>query len=126
MRQDSHGHDAQRQREVDEATSGWARLDTETILQEMIDHELRAGRLTASQRAQIMRFGAEFGLSAVETRDLINECRDKVLLSADPAERRYARRLLDPPPARIPTTWKMAAAIAVAIAVDVALFLWLF
>ena len=126
MRHDSHDHDAQRQREVDEATSGWARLDTETIFREVIDNELRAGRLTTSQKAQIMRFGVEFGLSDAETTDLINECRDKALVSADPAERRYARQHLDPGPARIPTTWKMAGVIAVAIAVDVALFVWLF
>lgn len=117
---------SKRAREVDEATSGWARLDTEHILREMIAHELRAGRLVPGRLAQVKRFGSELGFSVVETGRLIAQCRDQALKSTDPTERSYALRLLRPPQPRIPTRWKMAAAVVAALALDIALFLWLF
>jgi hypothetical protein len=126
MGHESQGRDTRRRREVSEATSGWARLDTDTIFREMIARELRAGRLTHARKPHIERFGADLGLSTEEANSAIIECREEALHSADSAERRFARRLLDPRPARISTKWKMAVAIAVAIALDVALFVWLF
>ncbi len=126
MRYGNPDDSSKRAREVDEATGGWARLDTENILREMIAHELRAGRLTAGRRAHVMRFGSELGLSVVETGRLIAQCRDRALKSADSTERSHALRLFEAPPTRILTGWKMAAVIVAALALDVALFLWLF
>ncbi len=125
MRYHGSEHDSRWSREVEEATSGWARLDTEHIYREMITNELRAGRLTPGRHAEIVRFGSHLGFSVLEANKLVAECRDRALQSADPVERNYALRLLPPQRTWIPTTWKVAAVIALAIVLDIIIAKWL-
>ncbi len=101
------------------------RLDTQTIFREMIARELRCGRLTAAQRARIVRYASQMGLSAVETGELIAECRAEALQSGDARVRGFALRLVEPAAPRIPTLVKIAAVVLVALIVDVLIARWL-
>ncbi len=74
--------------------------DAGTIFRELIAVELRAGRLTPSRRARIVRYASQIGLSAVQAGRFITECRDDALDHSDESIRGFALRLADPPPRR--------------------------
>ena len=100
-------------------------IDTDEIFRRLIADELRAGRLTRARRRSIVQYAAQMGLSAVQAGRLIAACRDEALRSRDPIERRCAFRLVDPPPARVPTPLKIAMVIAAAIVLDLLVVYWL-
>jgi hypothetical protein len=75
------------------AASRPARLDQQTIFRELIAQELRAGRLNRAGRKRIVQYAAHHGLTAVESGDLISQCRDAALQSTDAQERAFAQRL---------------------------------
>ena len=91
------------------------RIDTKEIFREMIAQEVRTGRLTPGRRRRMVRYAAQFQLSAEETGRLIVECRDEALESDDPEEIYHALRLVEPPPPTIPIPVKAAVALTVAI-----------
>ena len=91
------------------------RIDTKEIFRAMIAREVRTGRLTPSRRRRMVRYAAQFHLSAVETGRLIAECRDEALESEDAEEIYHALRLVEPPPKTMPLTVKVAVALTVAI-----------
>jgi hypothetical protein len=101
------------------------RLDNRTIFRELIARELRCGRLTAAQRARIVRYASQMGLSAVETGELIAECRAEALRCGDAQVRGFALRLVEPATPRIPTHVKIAAAVLIALIIDVLVVRWL-
>ena len=55
---------------------------------------------------------------------MITTCREQVLDSADPVERRHALKLVELEPERIPIAFKLAFVVALAIAVDLLLVGW--
>lgn len=91
------------------------RIDTKEIFRAMIAQEVRSGRLTPSRRRRMVRYAAQFHLSAVETGRLIAECRDEALESEDAEEIYHALRLVEPPPQTMPLPVKAAVALTVAI-----------
>jgi hypothetical protein len=109
----------------DEVPNRQLRLDNQTIFREMIARELRCGRLTGAQRARIVRYASQMGLSAVETGKLIDECRAEALQNGDAQVRGFAVRLVEPAAPLIPTHIKIAAAVLVALIVDVLIIRWL-
>ena len=94
------------------------------IFHQMIADELRNGRLTRERRKRVIRYAAQLGLSAVEAGILITTCREQVLESADPIERRHALKLVEPAPERIPVAFKLAAVVVLAIVADLLLLGW--
>ena len=100
-------------------------IDTEEIFRRLIADELRAGRLSRAKRRRVVQYATQMGLSAAQARRLIAACRDEALRSGDPIERRYAFRLVEPSPARIPTPLKIAMVIAAAIVLDLLIVYWL-
>lgn len=98
-----------------EFAGGMRRLDTKEIFRELIAQELRSGRLTPTRRRRIVHYAAQLRISTVEAGRLIAECREEALESEDPEEIYHALRLVEPPPATIPTTVKIAIALTLAI-----------
>ena len=82
--------------------------DTRTIFRELIAAELRAGRLTPSRRARIVRYASQIGLSAVEAGRLITECHDEALEHSDETIRGFALRIANPPSRRFALTPQVA------------------
>jgi len=101
------------------------RIDTQDIFRRLIEDELRQGRLTPSRRRRIVQYATQLGLSATQAGRLIAACRDEVLQSPVPEERRFALRLVEPPPARVPTPLKIALVVAVALVLDMLLICFL-
>ena len=75
--------------------------EAKAVFRAMILAELRAGRLTRSGRARIVRYSSRIGLSAVDAGKLIAECAEEALKDADPKVQQIALRLAAPPPARV-------------------------
>ncbi|MCH8149866.1 MAG: hypothetical protein IH987_18110 [Planctomycetes bacterium] len=98
------------------------KIEMREIFHQMIADELRNGRLTRERRKRVIRYAAQLGLSAVEAGRLITTCREQVLESADPVERGYALKLVEPAPERIPVAFKLAAVVVLAIVADL---LWI-
>jgi len=72
--------------------------DTKTVFRELIVSELRAGRLTRSGRARIVRYSSRIGLTAVEAGQLISQCAKEALDDVDPEVKQLAFQLTTPPP----------------------------
>ena len=100
------------------------KIEMREIFHQMIADELRNGRLTKDRRKRVIRYAAQLGLSAVEAGRLITTCREQVLKSADPVERGYALKLVEPAPERIPVAFKLAAVVVLAIVADLLLLGW--
>ena len=115
IRQDEH---------ADAARTSVPSLDTRAIFQQLIEEEIRNGRLTRSRRRRIIRYAAQLQLSAVEAGRLIEQSRFNVLRSGDPTQRRHALRLAAPESAGLSTTVKIWLVVTGAIAFD-GLVLWL-
>ncbi len=123
---DQFGHEPEADRRMaSEGTPTYVpKIEMRNIFHQMIADELRNGRLTRHRRKRVIRYAAQLGLSAVEAGRLITTCREQVLESADPIERRHALKLVEPEPERIPIAFKLAVAVALGIAVDLLLFGW--
>ena len=100
------------------------RIEMSDVFHQMIANELRNGRLTSDRRKRIIGYAAQLGLSAVQAGRLITTCREQILESAEPVERRHALKLVEPEPERIPAACKLALVVALAIAFDLWLFGW--
>ena len=100
------------------------KIDTKEFIRVMIAQEVRTGRLTPSRRRRMVRYAAQFHLSAVETSRLIAECRVEALESEDPEEIYHALRLIEPPPKTMPMALKVAIAIVVALVSNLLLSKW--
>lgn len=53
-------------------------IDQRMVFRELIAAEVRNGRMNRHQRARIVRYAAQLGLSAVETGQLIAECQETI------------------------------------------------
>jgi len=93
-------------------------VSQEEIFRQLIEDELKEGRLTRSRRKRIVRYAVHLRLSAIQVGRMIQDGRRKALDSDDPAVRRHALKLVEPPPERIPVAWKISAVIALAIVAD--------
>jgi len=100
-------------------------MDMQDVFRQLIADEIRNGRLTAAQRRRIIGYAAQLGLSAVQAGQLVSECREDAMRSADPVERRHALRLVEPPPPIVPTRVKIALVVGAAIVLDFVVFRWL-
>jgi hypothetical protein len=96
-------------------------IDTEEIFRRLIADELRTGRLTRAHRRRIVQYAAQMGLTATQAGQLVETCRQQALHSTNPNERRYALRLVEPPPKRGSTRLKVALVVTVAVVLNVLL-----
>lgn len=87
-------------------------IDTTQVFRQLIVDEIRNGRLTPVRRRRVVRYAAGLGLSAVQAGRLLAKCREEVLNSGNPSERRHALRLADPatPPFLTPARIVLIAA----------------
>jgi len=99
------------------------RLDTRMIFREMIAQELRAGRLTRSRRARIVRYAAQLGLSAVEAGEMVASCCNEAFDAGDTRQKKLALRLVRPPQPLISTDAKIWMLVGVGIVIDAWLLL---
>ena len=99
------------------------RVDSEAIFRQLIDQELRYGRLNKSARARIVRYACGMGLSATQAGDLVRECAERSARQGDPRQREFALRILDEAeePERVATPLLVAIGIATAF---LAYMLW--
>jgi hypothetical protein len=119
-REESHRPD-----EPGDARSGFAPpIDTGEIFRQLVEDELRNGRLTRARRKRIIQYATQLRMSAVQAGQLVEACRQKALESKDPAERRHALRLVEPRPERVPLIFKIALLIGLAILLDLLLLKW--
>ena len=72
-------------------------LDREAIFLQLIDHELRRGRLTKATRARIVRYACGMGVSATRAGELVQACVDRLAREHATPERAFALRILDEP-----------------------------
>ena len=93
-------------------------LDTKAIFRQLIEEEIRSGRLTRSRRKRIIRYAAQLQLSAVEAGRLIEQSKLIALRSDDPTEHRHALRLAAPESAGISTTARIWLVVIGAIVLD--------
>ena len=98
-------------------------LETRDIYEQMIDHELRVGRLSPSRRKRIIRYAAGLGLSAVEAGKLVDACQAKIASEQgqpDPSPTLKMAESSPTPnqPARIDAIWKIGAVVLLAVVVD--------
>jgi hypothetical protein len=93
-------------------------IDTEEIFRKLIADELRTGRLTRAHRRRIVQYAAQMGLSATQAGRLVEACREQALHSTDPTERRYALRLVEPPPKHTSTRFKIALVVTAAVVLN--------
>ena len=99
-------------------------IDMKDVFCRLIEDELRNGRLTRSRRKRIVQYATQLRISAVEAGRLVEACRQRVLESAEPAERHHALRLVEPRNARVPFVFKVSLVIALAILLEVVLLRW--
>lgn len=100
-------------------------IDTEEIFKQLINDELRSGRLTPARRRRIVRYAAGLGLSAVQAGRLVETCRNKALYGDDPTERFHALHLVEPREEQMPIHVKIALLVAGAVLLDVLLVMWM-
>jgi len=104
------------------AFAGSSQSDAKTVFRALILAELRAGRLTRSGRARIVRYSSRIGLSPVEAGQLISQCAKEALQDVDPKVQRIALQLTTPPPLKVFWSGSM---IAIASGLGV-IILWAF
>ena len=68
--------------------------DVDAVFRQLIEDEIRSGRLTKSRRRRIVRYAAQLRLSAVEAGQLIEACRQRVLEDSQPQQQPHALRLV--------------------------------
>ncbi len=97
-------------------------VDREDIFRQLIDQELRRGRLNKSARARIVRYACGMGLTATRAGELLRECAERSVQQRDPMQR-YALSILHETeePERVATPLLVAIALATAF---LAFMLW--
>lgn len=101
-----------------------ARISTREVFEQMIEHELRSGRLTRGRRRRIVRYAARLGMSAVEAGRFLDTCRANALASDNPAERLFALRLADAPTTGESQIGKLTVAVAAGVLLALLLTVW--
>jgi hypothetical protein len=81
---------------------------TQDIFHQLILEEIRQGRMTTTRRRQIMRYAREMRVSPSAVDRLINSCRNEMLQSPDPEERRRARDSVRSDPDGVPRVLTIA------------------
>ena len=99
-------------------------IDIEDVFRKLIEDELRNGRLTRARRKRIIRYAAQLRMSAVQTGQLIEACRRKVVESSEPSEPYRPLRLVEPRPVKVPLVFKISLVIALAILFDLLVLKW--
>jgi hypothetical protein len=99
-------------------------IDTREVFRQLIVDEIRNGRLTPARRRRVVRYAAGLGLSAVQAGRLVARCREEVLRTGDPTERRHALRLADPATPRFLTPARMVLMAACLLLVALVLINW--
>lgn len=99
------------------------RLDMRQIYEQMIDQEVRTGRLSPSRRKRIVRYAAGLGLSAVEAGKLVDACQARIAREQGRPEPPPQLRVADASPAddepaRIAAIWKIGAVVLLAVVLD--------
>ena len=143
VRVDSSAIDAARHRRSSDArtanaagpnTADWARTndqpdtanhtgtgqscDLDTIFRQLIEDEIRSGRLTKARRKRIVGYAAQLRISAVHAGQLIESCRQKVLESNDATQQSHALRLVPSQPSLIPHVTLIWVVIVGALILD--------
>ncbi|MHC5109494.1 MAG: hypothetical protein ACYTHJ_06410 [Planctomycetota bacterium] len=108
-----------------------ASLSTEAIFRQLIEDEIRNGRLSRSRRKRIVRYAAQLRLSAVDAGKMIEECRQRL---AEAREQSPADSDETPPLTFVPvekseptipaTVWKIWLIIVAAIIFDLLMLKW--
>lgn len=99
------------------------RVDREAIFRQLVDQELRHGRLNKSARARIVRYACGMGLSATRAGELLRECAEQSARQCDPSQRQFALRILNESEERERVATPLLVAIGVATAF-LAYMLW--
>jgi len=71
-------------------------ISAKAVFRQLIDEEVRSGRLTALRRRRIVRFAAGMGLSATEVGRLIQECREEAERRIEATQADHGLRLAFP------------------------------
>ncbi|MBI4716490.1 MAG: hypothetical protein HY763_01680 [Planctomycetes bacterium] len=100
-------------------------MDVREIFRTMLAAELRTGRLTPARRRNIIRYGAQLNMSAVDVGRMIDDCRQAALQSEDPVERYHALNLAEPADARLPLLVKVLALLAGAELINLLFSRWM-
>jgi len=70
-------------------------IEIRDVFRQLLMDEIRSGRLSPARRRRIVRYGAKLRMSAVEVGQLVQECKEEALESADPTTRVHALRLAE-------------------------------
>ena len=89
-------------------------VDREAIFRQLIDQELRHGRLNKATRARIVGYACGMGVSATRAGELVRECATEMSRQRHAPEREFALRILNEPqePDRIATPLLLAIGVA--------------
>lgn len=100
-------------------------LTTRRIFEQMIEDEVRAGRLTPWRRRRIVRYAASLHLTAVEAGQIIEDCRKRVYAQRNGQTSSGVFKIPDPPTpavARALLTWFV---LLLAIILNLIVLSWL-
>jgi len=92
-------------------------VDREAIFMQLVDQELRRGRLNKTTRARIVRYACGMGVSATRAGELLRQCVDRLAQEEGNVERIFALRVLREPqrPDRLARRLKAAVTFATAL-----------
>ncbi len=99
-------------------------IDMQDVLRQLIVDEVCAGNLTKSRRRRIVRYAASMGLNAVQAGRLIDECRSEASAGDAPVDPYRGLRMVQPPASRVPESFGLWSAVAMAIIADILILLW--
>jgi len=110
-----------------------APIDQREIFRQLIEDEIRNGRLTRARRRRIVRYAAQLRLSAVEAGNMIERCRARLAeerelygSAANPPQLKLAARpklVHEPPYASI--VWQLWLILVAALMFDLVMLRWL-
>ncbi|MFQ5461954.1 MAG: hypothetical protein ACE5E5_04920 [Phycisphaerae bacterium] len=104
-----------------------APIDQREIFRQLIEDEIRNGRLTRARRRRIVRYAAQLRLSAVEAGTMIDRCRARLAedreMHADTAIRPQLKLVTEPPAASL--VWQLWLILVAAIIFDLWMLRWL-
>jgi len=69
-------------------------VDRDAIFRQLIDQELRRGRLNKPARARIVRYACGMGLSATRAGELVRERAERISRECEAPQREFALRVL--------------------------------
>lgn len=119
---------------VGDGGGGGDPLSPENIFREMIEREVRNGRLTAHRRKRIIRYAAQLRLNAVDAGIMVRECQERMALERKGREQpfqinegtpRLTYHDVSPHERSNVDYWLIWLIVGLAIAADAAFFSWL-